>query len=178
MIPAGRASPRKTFIERIVIGIDPGLASVGYGVVGESGGALRHIAHGCISTTPDQASGDRLQIIHDRILALIDEFKPVACGIEDLYFFKNVSSALPVAEARGVIKLAFAEKSIPLSEFTPNAIKKAVTGTARADKNQVQEMVRVLLGLDATPKPDHAADALAAAICRMHSEGPAGIALS
>ena len=178
MIPAGRVGPRKAFSERIVIGIDPGLASVGYGLVAQSGGAMRHIAHGCITTTPDQASGDRLRIIHDKIIALIDEYSPVACGIEDLYFFKNVSSALPVAEARGVIKLAFSEKSIPLSEFTPNAIKKAVTGTARADKNQVQEMVRVLLGLDAIPKPDHAADALAAAICRMNSEGPAGIVLS
>jgi crossover junction endodeoxyribonuclease RuvC len=177
VIPAGRVGPRKAFAERIVIGIDPGLASVGYGIVAESGGTLRHIAHGCITTTPDQGSGDRLRIIHDRIMALIDEYSPVACGIEDLYFFKNVSSALPVAEARGVIKLAFSEKSVPLSEFTPNAIKKAVTGTARADKNQVQEMVRVLLGLDSIPKPDHAADALAAAICRMHSEGPAGIVL-
>ncbi len=174
MIPAGRARPRKAFAERIVIGIDPGLASVGYGVVAESGGALRHIAHGCITTSPDQVSGCRLRVIHDR---LIDEYAPVACGIEDLYFFKNVTSALPVAEARGVIKLAFFERSVPLSEFTPNAIKKAVTGTARADKNQVQEMVRVLLGLDAIPKPDHAADALAAAICRMHSEGPAGIVM-
>jgi crossover junction endodeoxyribonuclease RuvC len=160
---------------RVIIGIDPGLASVGYGLVAESGGQLRHLAHGCISTSPSTASAERLKIIHDAIISLIETYKPSCGGVEDLYFFRNVTSALPVAEARGVIKLAFAQAGVPLAEFTPNAIKKSVTGSARADKLQVQEMVRLLLGLEAIPQPDHAADALAAAICRVHFSGPAGI---
>ena len=160
---------------RIVIGIDPGLASVGYGLVAESGGQLQYLAHGCITTSPGTPSGERLKIIFDSIIQLIDQYKPSCGGVEDLYFFRNVSSALPVAEARGVIKLAFTQGGVPFVEFTPNAIKKSVTGSARADKAQVQEMVRLLLGLNAVPKPDHAADALAAAICRIHSSGPAGI---
>lgn len=175
MTLAGRAISTPIREERIIIGIDPGLASVGYGLVAERGGQLRHLAHGCITTKAGSPSELRLAKIFSEISSLLALHKPVAGGIEDLYFFRNVSSALPVAEARGVIKLAFALASVPLAEFTPNAIKKAVTGTARADKLQVQEMVRILLGLEAVPSPDHAADALAAAICRMHFEGPAGI---
>jgi crossover junction endodeoxyribonuclease RuvC len=173
MGPAGRlgAYPEP----RIVIGIDPGLASLGYGVVAESGGQLRHIAHGCISTSPKTPSGERLKQIHEALNALIETYRPSCGGVEDLYFFRNVTSALPVAEARGIIKLVFAQTGVPLAEFTPNAIKKSVTGSARADKLQVQEMVRILLGLEKIPSPDHAADALAAAICRIHFSGPAGI---
>ena len=92
--------------------------------------------------------------------------------MESLYFWKNVSSAMPVAEAKGVIRLAFARASVPLVEFSPTAIKQAVSGSARADKAQVQEMVKLILGLAHLPKPDHAADALAAAICRANHEGP------
>jgi crossover junction endodeoxyribonuclease RuvC len=171
--PAGRlgAYPEP----RIVIGIDPGLASLGYGVVAESGGQLRHVAHGCISTSPKTPSGERLKQIHEALCALIETYHPSCGGVEDLYFFRNVTSALPVAEARGIIKLVFAQEGVPLAEFTPNAIKKSVTGSARADKLQVQEMVRILLGLEKIPSPDHAADALAAAICRIHFSGPAGI---
>jgi len=175
MIRAGKAISTPIRSERIIIGIDPGLASVGYGLIAESGGQLRHLAHGCITTKAGTPSEDRLRKIFNEISSLLSLHKPHAGGIEDLYFFRNVSSALPVAEARGVIKLAFALSAVPLAEFTPNAIKKAVTGTARADKLQVQEMVKILLGLSAIPSPDHAADALAAAICRMHFEGPAGI---
>ena len=160
---------------RIVIGIDPGLASLGYGVVSESNGQLHHLAHGCISTSPRTPSGERLLQIYEALKALIETYGPSCGGVEDLYFFRNVTSALPVAEARGIIKLVFAQAGVPLAEFTPNAIKKAVTGSARADKLQVQEMVRFLLGLDKTPSPDHAADALAAAICRINHSGPAGI---
>lgn len=161
---------------RRVLGIDPGLASVGYGIIESKGGVLRHLAHGCITTSPGSPSGLRLLAIHRSILEILREYRPDAAGIEDLYFFRNVTSALPVAEARGVIKLAFEISGVPLAEFTPNAIKKSVTGTARADKSQVQEMVRILLGLETLPSPDHAADALAAAICRLNHEGPAGLA--
>jgi crossover junction endodeoxyribonuclease RuvC len=175
MIQAGKTRPTMVSKEKIVLGIDPGLASVGYGLVAESGGQLRHMAHGCIVTRAGTPSGERLKIIYNAISSLIALHTPDSGGIEELFFFRNVSSALPVAEAKGIIKLAFAVAGVPLAEFTPNEIKKAVTGTARADKAQVQEMVRLLLGLDAIPSPDHAADALAAAICRMHFEGPAGL---
>lgn len=175
MFPAGKAMPAAAPAERVIIGIDPGLASLGYGLVVERGGQIVHLFHGCLTTSASEPSELRLKKIYDEILSLLERFKPAAGGIEALYFFRNVSSALPVAEARGVIKLAFAAAGVPLAEFTPNQIKKAVTGTARADKLQVQEMVRVLLGLGAVPKPDHAADALAAAICRINSEGPAGL---
>jgi len=165
--------------ERIIIGIDPGLASLGYGLIVEGkNGQIRHLAHGCVKTSSEMPSAERLRVIFNEIHSILTLYKPDVGGIEDLYFFRNVSSALPVAEARGVIKLAFILDSVPLAEFTPNAIKKAVTGTARADKAQVQEMVRLLLGLEKIPSPDHAADALAAAICRLHSEGPVGISLS
>ena len=92
--------------------------------------------------------------------------------MESLYFWKNVSSALPVAEAKGVIRLAFARASVPLADYSPTAIKQAVSGSARAEKGQVQEMVKLILGLGEIPKPDHASDALAAAICRANHEGP------
>lgn len=176
MILAGGKISTSIRTERIIIGIDPGLAALGYGVIAAGpGGQLRHITHGCIKTCSADPSEKRLASIFSEVSALLDCYKPDAGGIEDLYFFRNVSSALPVAEARGVIKLTFAQALIPLAEFTPNAIKKAVTGTARADKVQVQEMVRILLGLGGIPSPDHAADALAAAICRAHFEGPAGL---
>jgi crossover junction endodeoxyribonuclease RuvC len=168
--------PAKAGAETLIVGIDPGLASLGYGVIAlGQGGLLKHICHGCISTSPADPSELRLQQIYSAIQEVLALYKPHYGGIEDLYFFRNVTSALPVAEARGIIKLAFYQACVPLAEFTPNAIKKAVTGTARADKNQVQEMVRILLGLGELPKPDHAADALAAAICRAHFEGPAGL---
>jgi crossover junction endodeoxyribonuclease RuvC len=154
---------------KVVIGIDPGLASVGYGVVIEENGRLVHVVHGCITTDSSSPSELRLGMIYSEISKLLEEFTPTSGAIEALYFFRNVSSALPVAEARGVIKLAFHSFSVPLSEYSPNAIKKAVCGTARADKRQVQEMVRLLIGLETIPKPDHAADALAAAICGIHS---------
>jgi crossover junction endodeoxyribonuclease RuvC len=98
-------------------------------------------------------------------------YRPAEAAIETLYFGKNVTSAIPVAEARGVISAALAERSVYLHEFTPNTVKKGVAGTTRADKKQVQEMVKIILGLNELPKPDHAADALAAAICAAHLKG-------
>lgn len=103
---------------------------------------------------------------------LIIEWKPDAAAMEGLFFSRNVSSALPVAEAKGVIRLAFVRAGVPLAEYSPTLIKQAVVGSSRAEKEDVQAMVRLLLGLAAVPKPDHAADALAAAICRWHHEGP------
>ncbi len=160
-----------------ILGIDPGLASVGYGVIESSGGRLRHLDHGCILTRKEEDTGRRLLTIFAAVSDLIEEWAPAVAAMESLYFWKNVSSALPVAEAKGVIRLAFARASVDLVEYSPTAIKQAVSGSARAEKDQVQQMVRLILGLGEIPKPDHAADALAAAICRSNHEGPlAGLA--
>ncbi len=154
-----------------VIGIDPGLASIGYGLIDVAGTSMKLLEYGCFTTPSDSPLADRLSDIHDRVRDLIGIWQPTFGGMESLFFFRNVTSALPVAEARGVIRLAFAMAGVPLADLSPTAIKQAVTGSARADKAQVQEMVRILLGLPEVPKPDHAADALAAAICRWHNEG-------
>ncbi|MDR0464560.1 MAG: crossover junction endodeoxyribonuclease RuvC [Treponema sp.] len=161
--------PRKT-ASRIILGIDPGLASTGWGVLSDNGGGIQYIDHGAITTKADSRRADRLFLILQCIRAIIEKHKPCAAAIETLYFGRNVTSAIPVAEARGVISAAIAEKGIPLHELTPNAIKLGVTGSACADKKQVQKMVQIILGLDKIPKPDHAADALGAAICAVNSK--------
>jgi crossover junction endodeoxyribonuclease RuvC len=153
---------------RRIIGIDPGLASTGWGVLDSVNGKIKYVDHGVIVTKADTPRADRLFFILQCIRDLIKKYKPQEAAIETLYFGKNVSSAIPVAEARGVISAAIAEKGIFLHEFTPNAIKQGVTGVSNADKKQVQEMVRLILGLEKIPKPDHAADALAAAICAIN----------
>ena len=133
---------------------------------------MAHLDHGCIVTDKDEPIGERLLRIYDSIVGLIDAWKPDRAAMESLYFWKNVTSALPVAEAKGVIHLAFAKAGVELVEYSPTAIKQAVSGSARAEKEQVQEMVKIILGLKALPRPDHAADALAAAICRANNSGP------
>jgi|TergutMp193P3_1026864.scaffolds.fasta_scaffold283010_1 crossover junction endodeoxyribonuclease RuvC len=155
---------------RRVLGIDPGLAGTGWGVLDDIDGKVLYVDHGVIETKADRPRAERLFFIMQEIRSIIDKFNPACAAIETLYFGKNVTSAIPVAEARGVISASAAEKGIPLHEFTPNAIKLGVTGHARADKEQVQEMVRIFLGLDKIPKPDHAADALGAAICAINSK--------
>ncbi len=155
-----------------IIGIDPGLASIGWAVIESKGSRLARLDHGCFVTSKDLAIGARLLDIFTRVSGLIAEWHPDSAAMESLYFWKNVSSALPVAEAKGVIRLAFARAEVELLEYSPTAIKQAVSGSARAEKEQVQEMVRVILGLGEIPKPDHAADALAAAICRANHRGP------
>jgi len=147
------------------LGIDPGLASTGWGVLDDNDGKIVYIDHGIITTKADCPRADRLFFILQCIRAIIEKYKPTHAAIEILFFGKNVTSAIPVAEARGVISAAVAEKGIPLLELTPNAIKSGVTGSASADKKQVQEMVKIILGLEKMPSPNHAADALAAAIC-------------
>lgn len=155
---------RKESLEQIIIGIDPGLASTGYGVITAAGSRMRCIDYGVIQTEAGQVQGNRLLIIFDRLTALIRAYRPAAAGIETLYFAKNVSSALNVSEARGVSLLAFAQAGVPVCQYAPNAIKKTITGIAQAEKIQVQLTVQLLLGLKKLPAPDHAADALAAAI--------------
>jgi len=153
---------------RLIIGVDPGLASTGWGVIDFSKGRLRYVAHGCIETDAEEERGRRLVFIYQAFLKILKFHKPDEAAIENLYFGRNISSAMTVAEARGVLLMALYAEGLPVAELTPNAIKKAVVGVTRADKNQIQEMVRFLLGLPEIPKPDHAADALGAAICAAH----------
>ncbi len=150
------------------IGIDPGLANAGWGIIDVNGNRLTYVAHGSIKTKAGVPTPLRLKDIYTEILDIIEKYKPDEAGIETLYFAKNVKSALPVAEAKGVLILGLVMSGLNVGEYTPLQIKQAVVGNGRADKNQVQQMVKLLLALDKIPKPDHAADALAAAICHVH----------
>lgn len=153
---------------RRIVGVDPGLASAGWGIVDAVGSRVVHVAHGCIATKPSLARPERLLQIYREFSLVLDEYRPEEAGMETLYFAKNITSAMPVAEARGVFCLALAERGLAVCEYTPMAIKQAVVGRGAAEKAQVQEMVRLILGLKDIPKPDHAADALGAAVCRAH----------
>ncbi|MDR1899830.1 MAG: crossover junction endodeoxyribonuclease RuvC [Treponema sp.] len=150
---------------RRIIGIDPGLASTGWGLVEYSLGRIRYLAHGCIETKADSPRGDRLFFIYRSIQEVLDTWEPGESAMETLYFGRNVSSAIPVAEARGVLSVALAERGLSILELSPGDIKRGVVGVTRADKRQIQEMVRLVLNLPVIPSPDHAADALGAAIC-------------
>jgi crossover junction endodeoxyribonuclease RuvC len=151
--------------KRRILGIDPGLANTGWGILDVKDGNIKYIDHGIIVTKSEYPRAERLYLILTSIQSIIEKYKPTEAAIEILFFGRNVSSAIPVAEARGVISAAIAQKAIPLREFTPNTIKTGVVGSSRADKKQIQEMVRIILGLEKCPKSDHAADALGAAIC-------------
>ena len=155
----------------LILGIDPGLASTGWGVIDSDGTRFRLISYGCIETDSKQNHSLRLLEIYNKILSVINEFRPDQASMETLYFAKNVTSALGVSEARGVVSLCLAQNAIPLTEYSPNTIKQSVSGTATADKSLVQRCVKMLLGLQEIPKPDHAADAIAAAITHVNSTG-------
>ena len=158
-----------------IIGIDPGLASTGWGVVDCKGGKICYVDHGSIETKAGRPQAERLFSIMESIRSVLDTYQPTESAVEILFFGRNVSSAIPVAEARGVIFAILAERGLPVQEFRPNAIKQGVTGVISADKKQVKEMVRIILGLEKPPNPDHAADALAAAICAANSPAKAAI---
>ncbi|MDD1725173.1 MAG: crossover junction endodeoxyribonuclease RuvC [Methanospirillum sp.] len=152
-----------------VLGIDPGYASCGYGVVGLEGRTAVAYTWGCIRTTP--RTGDlayRLLTIHQSVEGLIHTFQPGCISIEKLFFSRNTTTALQVSEARGVILLAAAEHNIPVYEYTPKQVKLAITGTGSADKMQMQQMISRLLRLSEIPRPDDAADGLSLALCHMH----------
>ena len=152
----------------IILGIDAGLAATGYGIIRAEGNKHFHIAHGTITTEPGGNEGSRLLVIQQQLDKIIEQYRPDEAGVETLYFAKNVKTALPVAEARGVILVTLAKQMIPSHGYTPLEVKQAVVGRGRAEKRQIQEMVRLILGLKEPPKPDHAADALAIAICHYH----------
>ena len=154
----------------IVLGIDPGTAALGFGVVERTGSHLRAIDFGCITTSPDQSLPERLLIIHEAITEVIATHQPDVMGVERLFFSRNAQTAFGVGQARGVVLLAAAQAGVTVREATPNEIKLAVTGYGAADKEQVGRMVAVILGLDAVPTPDDTADALACAIATANSE--------
>jgi len=149
----------------IVLGIDPGTAATGYGVVAQRRGRLLALDGGVIETPAGVAPERRLAAIHARVRELLDEHAPDAVAIEDLYFGANARSAMAVGQARGVVLLAAGDRGLPCGSYTPQQVKSAVCGSGRAEKAQVQQMVQRLLSLPRPPAPDHAADALAVAIC-------------
>lgn len=153
----------------IVLGIDPGVANTGYGVVAQRGGRLFALDGGVVKTAPGLDAARRLQAIHDRVGALLDDYRPDAVALEDLYFGANARSAFAVGQARGVVMLAAGQRGVPCASYTPQQVKGAVCGSGKAAKDQVQRMVQTLLALEDLPRPDHAADALAVAIC--HANG-------
>lgn len=154
----------------IVIGLDPGTANTGFGVVRTVGDRMVALDGGVIETPPDLAVEERLARVHGELAQLIDWHEPKALALEDLFFGRNVGSALSVGQARGVAMLAAAQRGVPCFDYTPQAVKKAVCGSGSADKAQVQHMVGTLLGLPEPPTPDHAADAFAVAICHAGGE--------
>ena len=153
----------------MILGIDPGTAVTGWGIISHSLDRSRLAAHGTIVTSAREPAHERLQQIYHGILAVIDEYKPTAAAVEELFGGVNIKVALAVGQARGVIVLACAERGITPADYTPLRIKQAVVGYGRASKTQVQQMVKVLLGLPKVPTPDHAADALGVAICHAHT---------
>lgn len=153
----------------IIIGIDPGYAIVGIGVVEYVGNKFRTFEYNAITTPAGMPTVERLKKIYTEMTMYIDKYKPDAVAIEELFFNSNQKTAINVAQARGVLLVAVANKNVPISEYTPLQVKQSVTGYGRADKKQIQSMVKMILGLNVIPKPDDAADALALAICHAHS---------
>ena len=162
----------------VILGIDPGYAIVGYGVINYQSNRFRVLEYGAITTEAGLPLSRRLNKIFDGMNEIIDKYHPEALSIEQLFFNTNSTTAIGVAEARGCILLAADKKNIPIYEYTPLQVKQSVTGYGKAEKRQIMEMTRVLLGLDKIPKPDDAADALAVAVCHAHSAGSGLLNLS
>lgn len=152
----------------IVVGIDPGLATVGFGVLRKENGSIVPVSYGCIRTSSEKETPQRLLEIYDEITALFEKYAPEVVAVERLFFTRNVTNAMSVSEARGVIFLAAQQKHIPIFEYTPKQVKQAITGSGAADKKQMQEMIKRLLGLPELPQPDDAADGLSIALCHIH----------
>ena len=155
----------------VILGIDPGYAIVGYGVIRAQNGRFTPLEHGAIVTKAGEEFSRRLEIIYDALEQVLQKWKPEAASLEKLYFQSNKTTAIGVAEARGVIRLALQKAGVPLYEYTPMQVKQAVTGYGQAQKPQVMEMTRRLLCLKEIPKPDDTADALAMAICHGQAAG-------
>lgn len=149
----------------LILGIDPGTARLGWGVINNE----VMVDYGCLETKTNQPEEKRLQILFDQLTKLIKKYQPEAMAVEKLFFFKNLTTVMPVAQSRGVSLLAGAQNNLPVFSYTPLQIKQAVTGYGRAEKNQVQQMVKSILKLKTIPRPDDAADALAVALTHSFS---------
>ena len=156
----------------LVLGIDPGTATTGYGLVRDrADGSLESVEYGTIQTPAGVAAHKRLSMLFHQLNEVLLLHRPDSCAVEKLFFQRNITTAIAVGQARGVLLLALAQQKIPVAEYTPNEIKQSVTGYGSAGKKQVQEMIRTLLNLKEIPKPDDAADALAIAITHLHARG-------
>lgn len=152
--------------KEIILGIDPGFGRVGYGIITkDKKGEWRSLIYGCIETSPKHSFVDRIAEIHKELLQIIEKFRPTRMAVEELFFFKNLKTAIEVGQARGVILLTGVESKLPIDEFTPLQVKQAVTGYGRAEKGQMQKIVATILGIKEQIKSDDAADALAVALC-------------
>ena len=154
-----------------ILGIDPGYGIVGYGIIEHTRGKSRYLGHGAITTAAGTPFPQRLAEIYRDMNTLLQTFEPEAVAIEQLFFNTNVTTGIQVGHARGVLLLACAQKNVEIAEYTPLQVKQAVVGYGRAEKRQVMEMTRALLGLKAVPRPDDAADALAIALCHAQTAG-------
>lgn len=152
-----------------ILGIDPGYAIIGYGILEYDGARFQTVAFGAITTPAGKPFTERLDIIYRDMCAVLDTYRPDCMGIEKLFFNTNQKTGIDVAQARGVTVLAAVQRGVPISEYTPLQVKQSVVGYGRAEKKQVMEMTRRILGLSKVPKPDDTADALAIAICHGHS---------
>ena len=154
-----------------ILGIDPGYAIVGYGVIDYVGNHFTVVDYGAITTTAGMDFNRRLELIYDEMNVLLSTQKPEAMAIEKLFYNTNAKTVIDVAQARGVLALAAQKNGVPMYEYTPLQVKQSVVGYGRAEKKQVQEMIKIILKLDKVPKPDDTADALAMAVCHAHSSG-------
>ena len=158
-----------------ILGVDPGTATVGWAVLEEKAGKLESVAYGHISTDKKNSVSHRLSEISRDLRKIIAQYKPQEAAVEDIFFFKNAKTVIKVSQARGAILLTLEQLNVIISEYTPLQVKQALTGYGRADKNQVQQMTKRILGLKSIPKPDDAADAIAVALCHINSRKMAQI---
>ncbi len=159
----------------LVLGVDPGLAITGYGLVEGDGDSLTALAYGTVRTSATTALAERLMQLHDALTDILTQYSPAYAAVEQLFFGTNARTAISVGQARGVLLLTLAQAHVPIAEYTPLQVKQALTGYGQAGKSQVQQMVRILLCLEEIPRPDDAADALAISICHHHSARMAGM---
>lgn len=157
----------------IILGIDPGYAIIGYGILNYNNNHFSIIDYGAITTQAGIAFNRRLEIIYDELTQIIEKYKPDAMSVEKLFYNNNAKTVIDVSQARGVIMLAAQKNKVPVFEYTPLQVKQSVVGYGRADKKQIQEMTKRILSLEKIPKPDDTADALAMAICHAHTSGSA-----
>lgn len=158
-----------------IIGIDPGIATTGYGIVESDGQKSRMVVYGCVTTDSGLATPERLKLIFDGLTMIMEKYRPEVMTVEKLFFAKNCKSVMQVGEARGVVLLAGQLAKMPIFEYTPLQVKQSVVGYGKAEKMQVQQMVKLLLRLPKIPRPDDAADALAIAICHAHAGSTAAL---